>query len=98
MKGNSIMRKESEKKGKVTSIRLSQEQHEIIQANAEKRGMTLSSYIVNSAVNSDSALTPADMVEIQNIVNTVYEIALEFLPETAEQIQSEVNKLWLQLK
>ena len=91
------MKKESEKKTKVTSIRLSEEQHQKLQEKAAKNGMPISNYLITKAVNNDDGLTPAIMAEVQDIVNKATELVQKYAPEQVEEIESEVNKLWSQL-
>lgn len=48
MKRQKHFRAESERKGKVTSIRLTEEQHKRIQKKAQARGMMASNYIITA--------------------------------------------------
>lgn len=91
------MKKESEKKTNVTSIRLSKEQHRKVQEQAAKNGMTISNYLITKAVNNDNGLTPDVMVKVQNIANKATELAIKYAPEQVAEIESEVSKLWSQL-
>lgn len=68
MKNQKHLRAESERKGKVTSIRLTEEQHERVQKKAQAKGMTISNYIITTAVNGNS-VTPELLVKLQNIAN-----------------------------
>lgn len=68
-------KRKSELKGKVTSIRLSQEQHESVKAKAKAKGMSLSNYIITSAVNGGNNISPDLLVKIQNLTNTACMIA-----------------------
>lgn len=90
-------RNDSEKKGKVTSIRLTEEQHKAVQEKAASKGMTVSRYITEAAFHSENKLTPELMVNIQNIANMACQIANEYAPEDLSMIQNEVNKLWQKL-
>lgn len=91
------MKKESEKKTNVTSIRLSKEQHQKVQEQAAKNGMTISNYLITKAVNNDNGLTPDVMAQVQNIANKATELAIKYAPEQIAEIESEVNQLWSQL-
>lgn len=88
------MKKESEKKTNVTSIRLSKEQHQKVQEQAAKNGMTISNYLITKAVNNDNGLTPGIMAKVQDIANHATELAIKYAPEQVEEIESEVSKLW----
>lgn len=92
------MRKESEKKTKVTSLRMTEEQYQEIQKMADEKGMSMGSYIVNSAVYSQKSVTPEIMVSIQNIVNAACAVIEESAPDKAEKMEKETKKLWSLLK
>lgn len=89
-------RADKERKEKITSIRLSDEQHKKIQTNADAAKMSFSNYIVTSAVNGNS-LTPALMVEIQDNINYACAAVEEHAPEKVKTMQEGVNKLWQKL-
>lgn len=92
------MRKSSEKKEKTTSVRMTEEQKQIIQEMAEQRGMSAGAYMVNSAIHSGKAITPEIMVHIQNLVNFACETVKEQAPKDKSYMESEANKLWSLLK
>ena len=91
-------KRKSELKGKVTSIRLSQKQHESVKAKAEANGMSLSNYIITSAVNGENNISPDLLVKIQNLTNTACMIAEKYSPETVESLQKGANEIWHALK
>lgn len=47
---------ETEKKGKVTSLRLTEEQSALLHSKAAEKGMSLSNYIITAAINSETSL------------------------------------------
>ncbi len=96
MKKTSHLRDDSERKEKVTSIRLSDEQRKKIQANADSAHMSFSNYIVTSAVNGNQ-LTPALLVAIQDTINSACKAVEEHAPEKVKTMQEGVKKLWQQL-
>ena len=96
MKKTSHRRSDKERKEKITSIRLSDEQHKKIQANADSAHMSFSNYMVTSAVNG-SSLTPALMVEIQDNINYACAAVEEHAPDKVKAMQEGVDKLWQQL-
>lgn len=97
MKKQKHLRAESERKGKVTSIRLTEEQHERVQKKAKEKGMTVSNYIITTAVNGGNSLTPELLVRLQNITNETCSVMEENAPERLKAIQQEVNGLWQKL-
>ena len=92
------MRKESEKKTKVTSLRMTKEQYQAIQKMADEKKISMGSYIVDSAIHSQKSVTPEIMVNIQNLVNTACAVIEEFAPDKAEKMETEAKKLWSLLK
>ena len=96
MKKSLHRRDDNERKERVTSIRLSNEQYNKIQANADTAHMSFSSYIVTSAVNGNS-LTPALLVAIQDNINYACAAVEEHAPEKVKTMQEGVDKLWQQL-
>lgn len=91
-------KRKSELKGKVTSIRLSQEQHESVKTKAEAKGMSLSNYIITSAVNGGNNISPDLLVKIQNLTNTACTIAEKYSPEAVDSLQKGANEIWHALK
>lgn len=90
-------RAESEKKGKVTSIRLTEEQHRKVQEKAEANNMSVSRYLTETALHADNALTPEIMVGIQVLANDASAAVEEYAPEKVESLQRGVNELWQKL-
>lgn len=88
------MRSESEKKGKVTSVRLTEEEYLEFEEAAAKEGMTVSTLLRTCAKNRKSLYTPAQKVHTQNIANTAIELAREYSPEKIKFIESEMKKIW----
>ncbi len=97
------MRDPKEKKGMVTSIRLTEEQHQRVKKQAEQHGMTMSNYIITTAVHGENLLTPEQVVRLQNIVNEAVAVVVEYAPELLKEkriwkIRREMSKLWTSLK
>lgn len=92
------MRKESEKKTKVTSLRMTEEQYQAIQKMADEKKMSMGGYIVDSAIHSQKSVTPEIMVNIQNLVNTACAVIKESAPDKAEKMETEAKKLWSLLR
>ncbi len=90
-------RAESEKKGKVTSIRLTEEQHRRVQEQAKAKGMTVSSYIITTAVNGGNTITPEMLVKMQNVANMACAAVEEIAPDKVESIQKGMNEIWQKL-
>ncbi len=94
MKRQNHLRAESERKGKVTSICLTEEQHELVRKKALEKGMTVSSYIITTAVNGGNAVTPELLVRLQNITNEACSVIEKYVPDRVKSIQQEMNELW----
>ena len=86
-------RNRKEIKGKVTSVRLSSEQHKTIQEKADAADMTLSNFIVTAAMNNN-AVTPEILVEMQDIVNFACSEIEKTNPEKVVILQERMYKLW----
>lgn len=97
MRESKSSRAESEKKGKVTSIRLTEEQHRRVQEQAKAKDMTISSYIITTAVNGGNAITPEMLVKMQNVVNMACATVEKCAPEKVESIQERMNEIWQKL-
>lgn len=97
MKKQKHLRAESERKGKVTSIRLTEEQHKRVQQKAQEMGMTVSGYITATAVNGGNAITPKMLVKMQNLANMACDAVKEFAPDKVESMQKGMNDIWPKL-
>ena len=69
------MKKDNEKKNITKSIKISQNQYDIIKQKADERHMNFSEYVVDCAVHGNNSLTPQIAVKVQNIANTVLDLA-----------------------
>lgn len=97
MKRQKHIRAESERKCKVTSIRLTDEQHKRVQKKAQARGMTVSNYIITIVANGDNSVTPELLVKFQNIANEACSAVEKYEPNRVTAMQQEVNDLWQKL-
>ncbi len=97
MKKTQGSRADSEKKGKVTSIRLTEDQHRKVQEQAKAKGMTVSNYIITTAVNGGNAVTPELLVSLQNITNEACSVMKEHEPDRVTAMQEKVNEIWQKL-
>ena len=88
------MIKTNEKKNIIKSVKMTEEQKNLIEENAKLSGMSFSGYILHSALKSDKKITPQILVKIQKIVN----MACNLSEDNIETLESEVNKLWEYLK
>lgn len=88
------MRSEADKKNKKTSITMTDSDYEIIEQNANKRGMKISPYMVDIALHADEALTPEMRARIQNIVNVACMIVEEVAPDKVNLIREEAGDIW----
>ncbi len=92
------MRDTAEKRTKVTSLRMSEKQYAAIQKQAKKEKQTMSSFILSQAMHGKKGLTPAQMVKIQNVVNTACTLVREYATERSAALESEADALWSLLK
>ena len=88
------MRKESEQRKKITSIRMPQKLFDELCAEADKKGTRLNNLIVMSLEHRQNPITPEIAVAMQNIANTACEAA----SDKKENIHKEMNKIWQSLK
>ena len=93
------MRKESEKKSVVKSIKMTPEQERTALKNAEAKGMSFSAYAVDRMIHSDNSITPEIVARIQEIINCADRAITgsENLMEM-DNMKREVDKLWECLK
>lgn len=94
------MRKDFEKKDKVTSVRLTEEELIEFTEAAEKKGLTLGSYLRECARHRNDSLNPCLLVHIQNVMNTAVELILRYEPKnkkTVEKLEKEMKELWKRL-
>jgi len=68
------MRSNEEKKTVTKSLKLSQKEQEYIQKCADEEGMSFGRYLVNCAIHKDTTVTPAMLVKLQEIVNTIQKL------------------------
>ena len=69
------MKKDNEKKNITKSIKISQNQCDIIKQKADERHMNFSEYVVDCAVHENNSLTPQIAVKVQSIANTALDLA-----------------------
>jgi len=68
------MRSNEEKKTVTKSLKLSQKEQEYIQKCTDEEGMSFGRYLVNCAIHKDTTVTPAMLVKLQEIVNTIQKL------------------------
>ena len=94
------MRNEFEKKSKVTSVRLTEEELIEFTEAAEKKGLTLGSYLRECARHQNNSLEPCLVVHMQNVMNAAVELIYRYEPqnkETVEKMEKEMEELWSKL-
>ena len=69
------MKKDNEKKNITKSIKISQNQYDIIKQKADERHMNFSEYVVDCAVHGNNFLTLQIAVKVQSIANTALDLA-----------------------
>lgn len=83
-----------EQKTKVTSVRMSENQHMIIQKKADEHEMTTSSYMVYAATHSNNGMNPELLCKTLDIINTARETIREYAPEKLDEMESKVDEFW----
>lgn len=96
-KKHTHIRDESERRDKVTSLRSSENELKKIQKNANDAGMTVNNYLNIVGANGGKGLTPAIMVEMQNLTNFACSVVEKNAPDEVVTMQEEVNKFWQKL-
>ena len=88
-------------KTKTISMRLTEDENDIIKTKADKVGMSMSRFIVSSAI-SNNGLTAADKQQIYRQKAVIQDLAKQIAgahdDSAAKQIYSEAGKLWQLLK
>ena len=69
------MKNDNEKKNITKSIKISQNQDDIIKQKAAEKHMNFSEYVVDCAVHGNNSLTPQIAVKVQSIANTALDLA-----------------------
>lgn len=90
------MKKDNEKKNITKSIKISQNQYNIIKQKADEKHMNFSEYVVDCAVHGNNSLTPQMAVKVQSIANTALDLA-DRLPyeeyAAKEKLQKQADEL-----
>ena len=90
------MKKGNQKK--VTSVRLNDEEKQIVAENTKAKRMTTSSYIRDRVLHDEKGLTLETMIQMQNLVNEAFETIKYADPDKAISMEMKVNELWTSLK
>ncbi|MBO5612554.1 MAG: hypothetical protein J5918_08165 [Prevotella sp.] len=69
------MKNEKEKKNITKSVKVSQNQYDIIMQKASEKHMNFSKYVVDCAVHGNNVITPQIAVKVQEIANTALDLA-----------------------
>ena len=69
------MKNEKEKKNITKSVKVSQNQHDIIMQKSSEKHMNFSEYVVDCAVHGNNVITPQIAVKVQEIANTALDLA-----------------------
>ncbi len=90
------MKKDNEKKNITKSIKISQNQYDIIKQKADERNMNFSEYVVDCAVHGNDSITPQIAVKVQEIANTAFDLADRLSYDeyaTKEKLQKQAGEL-----
>ena len=88
------IRTESEKKTRMTSVRMTEQQYAVIEQKAAAKGMSVSGYMIDASVHGNGGVTSVTLVRMQNLVNRACEIIIKDDPEQAERLEKEANGIW----
>ena len=77
-----------------TSIRLSQNDRDIIQKKADAAGMKMTEYVRDCALHGSESVSPYAKMKLQNLINAAYEQIRETDPVRAQALLEEVKDVW----
>ncbi len=92
------MKSPEEKKTRRVPTRMTQAQYDAICRKAKDRNMSVSAFVVEAAAHSDNKIKIPQLIRIQNLANLAADACEESDPQTAAEIQREVNAIWSSLK
>lgn len=92
------MKSPEDKKTRRVPTRMTEAQYASICKKAESRGMSVSAFVVDAAAHCDNQITLPLLMRIQNLANLAADACEESDPQTAAEIQKEVQALWSSLK
>ena len=88
------MKSEEEKKTRRVPTRMTQAEYKQIRQKAEKRGMSVSAFVVEAAVHSDNRITPLQIMHLQNLINKASDACESNNPELARELRREGDATW----
>ena len=88
------MKSEEEKKTRRVPTRMTQGEYQVIREKAKSRKMSVSAYVVDSAVHSDNHLDLPTLIRIQNLANMAADACEKLNLGIAAEIREEVSALW----
>ena len=88
------MKSEEEKKTRRVPTRMTQAEYTQIQKKADKRGMSVSAFVVESAVHDDKRITPLQIMQLQNLINKAADACESNNPELARELRREGDAQW----
>ena len=73
---------------------MTQAEYKQIKQKAEKRGMSVSAYVVDAAVHDDKRITPLQIMQLQNLINKAANACESNNPELARELRREGDAQW----
>ena len=92
------MRKQSEKKDVIRSVRMTEEEDQNIVCLAKQRKQSVSAYMVEQSMHPGHGMRPELLVRIQNLLNTAVQSEGKLDPEALNEMRKEANDIWSLLK
>ena len=92
------MKSPEEKKSRRVPTRMTQREYDAVEKQAKERHMSVSAFVVDSAVHHDNPINPLQIMRIQNLANLAADACEASDPQTAYRIRKEAAALWSSLK
>ena len=88
------MRAEKDRKHTKTSVTMTDEDYNVIEEKAQKRGLKISPFLVESARHSDEIFTPEKKANVQNLINDACREFEGNKPDKINELQKGLKELW----
>ena len=88
------MKSPEERKTRPVPTRMTQAQYEKIKQQADERNMSVSAFMVFSAVHNDAALTPQQTAQLHDLASRISQACDKIDPKLAAELREEADGLW----
>lgn len=92
------MRKKEELKTERKTVLMTKSLMENIEQEAKERGIKPNAVMVERLMHSKKTVTPSDMVQFQDFVNTACKMLEKHSETEAKNLERKGEKLWIYLK